>query len=376
MPSLTDATTAAQGGRWPSVVALALLTALVSCGGMLVDDTSGGRSGENGTGNGERSGRCVAPDARSKALVLDGVCRILTTLVDQQMIGTFELDGSFFYWTNTYEGTIERMPVGGGAATTLVRDLNRPVGIAVDRGLLFFSEFGSLSRMPTYDDGSVQSFVLDDGPSKVIAARQPGARAVATDDDNVYWATSSAVMKASKSGGAPTTLGATSLSTELVVDEGFVYWHSLEGALTKVATSGGDPVVLRRLKRSPAGSPTVRNGRVYAGTDTEVLSIPMDGGPAEVLAREPKEAPIHAVTADDTYVYWASGNLDPDVDEGGTIKRRPLAGGPTTTIVAKLGFRSGGGSKIFARLRTDATHLYFHYLTGYSLDGRLYRVNK
>ena len=120
----------------------------------------------------------------------------------------------------------------------------------------------------------------------------------------------------------------------------------------------------------------MRNGRVYAGTDTEGLSIPMDGGPAEVLAREPKEAPIHAVTADDTYVYWASGNLDPDVDEGGTIKRRPLAGGPTTTIVAKLGFRSGGGSKIFARLRTDATHLYFHYLTGYSLDGRLYRVNK
>ena len=376
MPSLTDGTAAALRCRWPSLTALALLGALVSCGGALADDTSDGRGGENGTGNDARAGRCVAPDARSKALVLDGVCRIITTLVDQQMIGTFELDGSFLYWTNTYEGTIERMPVGGGAATTLVRDLNRPVGVAVDRSLLFFTEFGSLSRMPTYDDGSVRSFVLDDGPSTSVAAMQPGARAVVADDDNVYWLTASALMKASRSGGTPTALAFTTLPSHLVIDQGSLYWRSLEGALMKVATSGGDPIVLRQLARAPAGSFTVRNGRVYAGTDTRVLSIPLNGEPAQVLATEPKEAPIHAVTADDDYVYWASGNLDPDIDGGGTIKRSPLAGGPTTTIVAKLGFRHDGSSKVFMRLRTDATHLYFHYLTGYSHHDRLYRVNK
>jgi hypothetical protein len=121
-------------------------------------------------------------------------------------------------------------------------------------------------------------------------------------------------------------------------------------------------------------SPVVHRGFLYFGEKKLVRRMPAEGGQPRTLVFEDED--IDAVAVDDDHVYWAVHNRDADVDGGGIIKRKPLDGGPTVTIAAELGFRVDGYQKFVTQMSVDATHLYWLHFTGYSVDYRVYRVNK
>src|SRR5262245_36909397 len=48
-------------------------------------------------------------------------------------------DATHVYWTNYGDGTVRRMPLGGGASTLVATGQLRPAGIAVDRDFVYWA---------------------------------------------------------------------------------------------------------------------------------------------------------------------------------------------------------------------------------------------
>jgi hypothetical protein len=123
-------------------------------------------------------------------------------------------------------GSIERIPLDGGAPAILVSGLGHPTSVAVDETNLYFTE-----EAPYAPSSRVTRARLDG--SEVTTTFATG---VAVDRHAVFFSTPDAVHRIDKSGGAVTTL-ATGLESPdyLVVTGGNVYWANA------TTPSGSDP---------------------------------------------------------------------------------------------------------------------------------------
>jgi sugar lactone lactonase YvrE len=130
------------------------------------------------------------------------------------------VDGKSVYWANEGDGTVSKVPLGGGTPMVLAAGQKKPLGMAVDEKFIYWA-----SR-----DGVMKASV-GGGPVEVLAVVSDVLDLVA-DDRSLYFAvpTRGVVMSVPKSGGATVTLAENEkFPIHLAVDDQHLYWISNRG---------------------------------------------------------------------------------------------------------------------------------------------------
>jgi hypothetical protein len=129
------------------------------------------------------------------------------------------LDATSVYWT--VKGAVRKVPLKGGAITTMV-SLQQSRGIAVDSTSLYFAD---------YDAGTVNQMPIGGGAPTPLATGQTEPVALAVDSTSIYWTNGDGtVMKAPLEGGTPTMLASGQFNpTSIAVDGTSVYWTNTRG---------------------------------------------------------------------------------------------------------------------------------------------------
>lgn len=126
---------------------------------------------------------------------------------------------------------------------------------------------------------------------------------------------------------------ASSLSSIIAADDTHVYVELQRTGIVRIARGGGEPETIL-----PAGDLSVSAMQAHGGAlyvegyrwdleRTVLTKVPLDGGPAAVIAElAPQALSAFAVTSDGVFL----GNAN----TGGSVSRVPLAGGPPEVIQA------------------------------------------
>ena len=216
-----------------------------------------------------------------------------------------------------YYGPLERVPLTGGAVTTLAPKRVGPNQVTAFGGVLYWAEQGDGG-----DTGAIYAIPPDGGKPTVVIGEEVGPERLAIDSENVYFANldwgGTTVVQASLHGGLTITLASVDIPLAVAVDSSNVYFSNI-----------GD------------------GGSVY--------QVPKGGGTVIKLATTPRAI---YVASDGTNVYFT------DQDRG-TLNKVPVGGGsPAKPLLSGLASPVG--------LALDATSVYCS-ATG---SGSIVRLNK
>ena len=70
-----------------------------------------------------------------------------TVLVTAGTPFAIAIDATFVYWTDTAAGTINKVPIAGGAPVTLATEQDTPISIAVDATNVYWTTSGAVNRL-------------------------------------------------------------------------------------------------------------------------------------------------------------------------------------------------------------------------------------
>jgi hypothetical protein len=123
------------------------------------------------------------------------------------------------------QGNVHRMPKQGGPAQVVFSG-NNPMAIASDESAAYFSASpDSVEPYPT----TLWKVGHDEDDAHPIVKHSSFIRAIALDDDCIYFADADAIWRAPKSGGAPAFLAPTTTYVNIVVvDSSGVYWSETD----------------------------------------------------------------------------------------------------------------------------------------------------
>lgn len=286
----------------------------------------------------------------------------------QEKPGSLTRAGGYLYWLqeNAGDGKLLRMPIGGGAPTTIATGLVQPDSLRVDDARAYWLAYGEHAGIQTVavGGGAVSTLVAVGAPVPIVQ--------LALGPDHVYYTDGpgGAVRRVAKAGGDPETV-ASDLSGpgQIAVSDGvaFVIEGGEHGAITRIEATG--PRRLAAEQPTPtsllvAGNDVlwVNAGRFDATTQRQdgaaIMRVPKIGGAATVvLATEgasnlgsagndvlyvqndaiyrlppggaptlyaPSESTPRALIADDTYAYWANAGTSAKLYLDGQIRRLSL----------------------------------------------------
>jgi sugar lactone lactonase YvrE len=227
------------------------------------------------------------------------------------------VDATSVYWTNSYTGSVMKVPIGGGAIVTLASAQGASWGIAVNATSVYWTSAGA---------GTVLETPLAGGPIVTLASGQSSPYGIAVDATNVYWvdgAGTNAVMAVPLAGGTPSRiavspvppLGIAALPLTLMPGASAkrVYWTApmYPGGLVLMAPVEGGSVTTIASGRSNPWSIAVDATTVYwgdlgtnstASTGT-VMSAPLGGGTPTTLATQQSPS---GIAVDATTLYWTN----------------------------------------------------------------------
>jgi hypothetical protein len=205
------------------------------------------------------------------------------------------MDSTNIYWTHLQGGgPIKKMPLAGGAPTTLAPLATEysPSAIAVDTTSVYWLNTTSAgyALLPPYHTTIMKTSLGGGTPVILASDTEPsprgGSYGIAVDATSVYWINTSntgggfsTLMKVPIGGGTPTTLASGSFSPsatgQIAVDSTSVYWvngsdyRSANGSVMAVAQEGGTPTTLA-ARQTTAGGLAIDATSVYwtTGGDT------------------------------------------------------------------------------------------------------------
>jgi hypothetical protein len=212
------------------------------------------------------------------------------------------VDATSVYWTASgKQGSLRKLALGGGVPLTLVGELQTPWELAVDSTDVYLTVSGAGAVMRVPLDGSM--------PTTLIAAQgQP--QGIAIDADNVFFAarTSSSIKQLPIVGGNPLTLASNQqLPLEVAVDGSYVYWTTEIGVLGRLPIGGGGLLKTLLSGHEPLAGLALDADNLYyvvTGAKGRVMKMPKGGG-APVIMAEGQDQPT-SVVVDEKSVYWTN----------------------------------------------------------------------
>ena len=250
---------------------------------------------------------------------------VIALAQNQTCPGNLALDADNVYWVNQgvvtsandyQDGTILKIGKSGGAPVTLATAQSGRAMLAVDDTNVYWTACGkNRGVMKQSKSGGTPMLWIDekDCPTNL-----------AIDATSVYWIGEQSIKKADKPSGA-TQVVATSGGSALAIDEAFVYWTRTEqtsrsgmrscaderSVLMKTSKSGGTPTTLGSFTGTAPGKIAVSATSVYYGTDCTqgIARVAKTGGTPAIIAPNQIAAQI---AIDATSMYWtvyASGAI-------------------------------------------------------------------
>jgi hypothetical protein len=270
-----------------------------------------------------------------------------------------QLVAGYLYWRGGTDRIVRAPTTGGGAKTLFTHAqgssiVNQIWGLVVDEASIYFTDDGNMGQRGLYkmpSDGSMP-------PAIVAEGRAPYA--IAADADDVCFVDGDAIRCSKKSDGTTTTVarGVASYMTNLAVDHGFVYFQAaLESMADEVYRLPVTAVAPDPDAGSDAGGPApekvsivpgryviglsshVENGFIYWGTLDRVYRASATSPATEVIpaASDTSSSSPDALYAFGNAVYWIDTFPPGSVTQLSLLdgSRMPLyaAGGATSLAV-------------------------------------------
>jgi hypothetical protein len=247
------------------------------------------------------------------------------------------VDDTSVYWTNNIAGgSVMKAPIAGGPPTVLVPAQHYPSGIAVDATDVYWTTGDVFMITPSgipATDGTVQRVPRNGGAATVLVSGLAQPSAIAVNATDVFFTASvnEIIEKVPLGGGAPVTLASVGLGNSpgaIALDGMNVYTPlspvDFDGCHPARIPLDGGPAVLLGTSDTEACDVTIRSiatdgVRVYypleegdgdgavvdLGTSGFIKSVPVtDGVPVTLAAHQ---AFPDAIAIDATSVYWADG---------------------------------------------------------------------
>ncbi len=286
--------------------------------------------------------------------------RCLVTLATASEPIQLAIDAQNVYFT-AYDGTVDKVPVDGGAVTVLAEGIGYPWGITIDANAVYFG-------VPNFITGGVNAWVgsvpIGGGAPTTLASNTAGGRLLAVLDGILYWdsggyetSTDAEITRVPVYGGTPTPfvpikpggfysiggmvprdgqlfftedgVGIESLAPEattptpianvaagsIALDDANIYTVSTDGLLSISRATGAVTTLVPGTQQEITNSPTsiatdgvnVYWTNYYGITQSTVLRVPVGGGPTTTLASGQNDT--SSVVLDSTSVYWIAGSL-------------------------------------------------------------------
>lgn len=274
-------------------------------------------------------GNVCATTAPSEALSCSGVCIIkLIPPIPNAFVQapSIAVDATSVYVADWDGGTIKKLPLRGGPATTLASGLDRPRGIAVDSTSVYWINYGSSTLMKV---------ALTGGSTTVLASNQTTPGSIVVSGGNLFWPDGGGIMKMAVTGGAVTAIVTGQAAHRLAIDATNIYWTTqgpvtADGAIMKMSQQGGSPTTLVSGRTGAAGI-AVDATSVYWTEWNEngsLMKVPLAGGTPVALATFTDHNLPHLVATDGQNVYWTASD---------GVRKTPASGGETVLIGSKVG---------------------------------------
>ncbi|HKP59389.1 MAG TPA: DUF5050 domain-containing protein [Polyangiales bacterium] len=224
-------------------------------------------------------------------------------------------DANALYWTESVSGTVKKVALTGGAATTLATIQGAMKLVVGARGLYVNGELG-LYSVPL--EGGTATMLLDHGAGQ--------GTYLAIDGSWLYMANPS-VTKLAVTGGTPTVLAMEQFARAFVFSAGYLYWTASNGSVTKMSANGGTLTTLSSGAKDSVSEIAVDAKYVYwyDVPRSAIVRVPVAGGSISDFATN---TTCNGMISDGEYLYW-SNNLNP-----GSLFRQPVDG-TTATVIAR-----------------------------------------
>ncbi len=202
---------------------------------------------------------------------------------------------------------------------------NQPCGLALDPESVYW----------TVATGDVRKMPLAGGAITTLASGQKNPCSIVVDGANVYWlnaASAGAVMTVPASGGTPSKLAdSTGWPQKLAIRGSVIYWtNETAGTVSKMPEAGGTPTVVAEKEGSPVAIDIDAQTLVWTSVGKSAIRfLTLDPLSSVQTLADDQDAAV-SLRVKDGYAYWTN-------DGSGEVRRAPLAGGAPVTLATSSG---------------------------------------
>ncbi|HEY1696753.1 MAG TPA: hypothetical protein VGG39_31540 [Polyangiaceae bacterium] len=298
-----------------------------------------------------------------------GTVKLLVPGLSQPQVVLIQ-NGQAYFSEVISAGPILKVPITGGADSTLASSQPYPMGLSIDANNIYVWNSGSFSGSSSLNnsDGTVVQVPLNGSSATtlatgmVVAFNAPYLNAVTNDVSKVYFVTGGPGTAGSINvvpiggGSAAQVLYANQSFPQAVVTDGTnLYWgnwgtfdaqgnYNNDGTIMKAPIGGGStPQTLASNQSAPAAIAIdgqnvywTNIGKLSAGglpapNTGSVMQVANSGSGTPITLAGNQDVPL-GITVSGTTVYWAEFTLSAP----GNIISAPVGGGSTTTLVANV----------------------------------------